>query len=98
MAKIVEQPVRSRGVKCSCCAEFVPPMHPYLQVVNENGSDRRGERYCVDCRDVATENNPDITELDDGERHLRQMEDYAAYRAAGCTEAYYEDRDAGYCH
>jgi hypothetical protein len=29
---------------------------------------------------------------------LRAMEDFAAYRAAGCSSQYFEDRDNGYAH
>jgi hypothetical protein len=76
----------------------------YLQVVKSNGSDVRGEKYCTSCEGYAYENNPDAVgdvdeyagHSDDGESHLRMMEEYGAYRAAGCSDAFWGDRDAGY--
>lgn len=99
MAKIKKQRAKS-WIKCSCCGEQVRTDEKYFQVINDNGKNRRGERYCCGCESYAYENNDDIVDddYDDGERHLRQMEDYAAYHAAGCTSEYWNDRDAGYCN
>ena len=72
-------------------------MNKYLQVVNDNGKDARGERYCPRCEKYARMNN-DIDDFagDDSERHLREREAYAAYQAEGCTSEYWSDRDNGY--
>ena len=83
-------------IKCCCCSEQIRTCDSFLQVL-DNGKPVRGERYCEGCECIAHENNP-VEEEDDGERHLRAMEDYAAYQAAGCTGEYYTDRDAGYAH
>lgn len=95
----IEKRQAKNWLKCCCCGEQVRTCESYFQVVNDNGRDRRGERYCKGCESYAYENNDDIDDDndDDGERHLRQMEDYAAYRAAGCSHEYWNDRDAGYC-
>ena len=62
-----------------------------------------GSKYChkTNCHTkYLFLNHPDaveeMDEQDDGERHLREMETYAAYSAAGAQNAYWEDRDAGY--
>lgn len=94
--KIVEA---KSWVKCTCCKEQVRTCEKYYQVLESNGKQRRGERYCMSCEQYIYENNDDIgndDDNDDGERFLRQMENYAAYRAAGCSDAYWNDRDAGY--
>jgi len=88
-----------RWVKCVCCGGNTVTCEKYWQVYNDNGKQRRGERYCVHCESYAYANNEDIRDGgDDGEAGLRQREDYAAYRAAGCTQEYWTDRDAGYCN
>jgi hypothetical protein len=86
----------TKWVKCAACAEMITTMKKYIQVVGINGKDVRGERYCVGCEKYARLNN-DITDINvqDDERHLREREDYAAYQAAGCTAAYWTDRDSG---
>lgn len=84
-------------VKCAACAEQVTTLNKYIQVVNDNGKDARGERYCCRCEKYARLNNEIVdTVEDDGEAHLRERENYAAYQAAGATHAYWEDRDNGY--
>lgn len=90
----IEKRQAKRWVKCCGCEEQIRTCETFLQVV-DNGKDVRGERYCTDCESLAHENNP-ITSGDDGEEHLRRMEDYGAYQAAGCTAEYWNDRDAGY--
>lgn len=94
------------GFNCVCCRERVRSCEKYIAVVN-NDTDRpvRGERYCQHCEEYAIANNEDELAdpevpadggYDDGESHLRRMEQYGAYRAAGCTDAFWTDRDAGY--
>jgi hypothetical protein len=86
----------TKWVKCAACEEMITTLHKYIQVVGDNGKDVRGERYCPRCERYARLNN-DIKDVkDDDERHLREREDYAAYQAAGCTHAYWTDRDSGY--
>jgi hypothetical protein len=90
-------------VKCCCCQAQIRTCEKFLQVVKDNGKDLRGERYCPNCEDYAHKNNDihentDWRQEDDGEAHLRSMEDYAAYKAAGATDAYWSDRDNGYCN
>ena len=101
---MIEKQSATRWFKCVCCGEQVRSDEKYIQVTLR-GKPVKGERYCLECETYAYDNNPDaameqltVTVWDDGERHLRQMEDYAAYRAAGCTEAYWGDRDNGYCN
>ena len=99
MAKIETRAAKS-WFKCASCQEQIRTDEKYLQVV-QNGKPVRGEKYCIHCEKYARLNNPESEEdsdyYDDGERHLRQMEDYAAYSAAGCTSSYWTDRDNGYC-
>lgn len=85
----------TKWLKCSCCGEQIRTCEKYLQAITPDGNPIRGERYCLDCEAVAHENNPDHDE----ESHLRQMEDFAAYRAAGVSsDVYFADRDAGFCN
>jgi len=85
-----------KWLKCVCCGEQVRTGELYFQV-ELNGKPVRGERYCVGCESYAVENNPEASSYrDDDEQHLRDREAYASYRAAGCTEAYWTDKDAGY--
>jgi len=96
MATIEARQAKS-WVKCAACGEMTTKFNKFLQVVKDNGKDARGERYCVRCEKYARMNN-EISDYpqDDGERHLREREAYAAYQAEGCTSAYWEDRDNGY--
>jgi len=86
---------KANRIKCVSCGETIRKFEKYINL-------GPGERYCTGCEDIALENNPDAgddcQDDDDGERHLRQMEDFGAYQAAGCTGAYWGDRDAGYAH
>ena len=97
MAKLETREAKT-WTRCTCCSEQIRTCEKYLQVT-ENGRNVRGERYCLHCEKYARMNN-DIDDQDDdqddGEEHLREMEDFAAYRAAGCTEAFWTDREAGY--
>jgi hypothetical protein len=87
----------TKWVKCAACAEQVTTFNKYIQVVNDNGKDARGERYCPSCEKYARLNNEICDTVDDdGEQHLRDRENYAAYQAAGCTSEYWSDRDNGY--
>lgn len=82
--------------KCCCCGESVYTGER-IHTVCKDGNPIRGQRYCDHCQDNILLAYPEIAEShDDGESHLRQMEDYAAYRAAGCSSQYWEDRDNGY--
>lgn len=96
----IEKREATRWIKCVCCGEMIHTCEKYLQVVNDSGKDVRGERYCLDCEEYAYENNPELRENardeDDGERHLRMMEHYADYSAAGCREAFWDDLNGGY--
>ena len=98
MAKIEKRSAK-KWFKCDC-GEQVRTDEKFFQVVENDGKDRKGEKYCVGCEKYAHANNDDIGEAnnDDGEQHLRAMEDFAAYKAAGCTDAYWTDRDAGFCN
>lgn len=86
-----------RFQQCASCSAQIRTCEKYLQVFKDNGKQARGERYCVHCEKYARLNN-DITDApqDDGERHLREREAFAAYQAGGCASAYFSDRDAGY--
>ena len=84
--------------KCSCCEEVIRSFEKHT-IVCEDGKPLRGERYCDDCVDkgYAHENNPELdAEAESEESGLRSREEYAAYQAAGCPSAYWEDQDAGY--
>ena len=93
----IETRETTHGFKCVCCGEYIKTCEKYLQVMNGN-KPVRGEKYCVDCEEPARQNNDVDTDdrEDDGERFLRQMENWADYSAAGCPDAYWTDRDAGY--
>lgn len=91
------------GFNCVCCRERVRSCEKYIAVVsNETNRPVRGERYCSHCEEYAIINNEDELAdptpegYDDGESHLRRMEAYADYRAAGCTSAYFDDLNGGY--
>ena len=95
MLEIRTQRAKSFG-KCRSCGEQWRTDEKILVVVNlDTDKPVRGEKYCVRCKDMAELNN-DTGCDDDGESHLRSMEDFAAYRAAGCVNAYWDDRNAGY--
>jgi MinD superfamily P-loop ATPase len=84
-------------IKCASCSEQIRTDEKYIQVFN-NDKQVRGERYCKGCEKYARMNNTIEDESeDDGESHLRDMETYAAYQAAGCASEYFDDRNAGYC-
>ncbi len=88
----------AKSFKCCCCGEIIRKCETYAQVINGD-QPVRGERYCVDCEPYAYQNNEidaRAAAYDDGEHHLRQMENYAAYQAAGCSAAYWDDQAAGY--
>jgi hypothetical protein len=87
----------TKWFKCVCCSEQIRTDELYIAVVN-SGKIIKGERYCLECETYAIENNDIIDNEDDGERGLRQREDYAAYQAAGCTNEYWNDRDNGYAY
>lgn len=84
--------------KCPICSEQIRTLEP-CWVVDRNG--KVSQAYCDthSLEDVLIE-HPDAVEPDedDGESHLRSMEDFAAYKYAGNTEAYWSDRDAGYAN
>ena len=97
-------------VRCVSCGCNTRKCERYLQVytTNKNGEwkKEKGERYCVHCEKYARLNN-DVTEdeifrnnpppdIRDDEARLRLREEYAAYRASGCTDKFWSDRDAGY--
>ena len=90
---MISKTTATKWLKCVCCGEQVRTGETYIQV-----SSPKRERYCLGCEAYAAENNPDQVETyhDDDERGLREREAYAAYRAEGCTESYWTDKDAGY--
>lgn len=81
--------------RCDFCDEQIRTDEKCWQL-QKNGKAVRGETYCVSCKQYGLENNEDNLHShsmeDDGESHLRRMEDYAAYQANGCTSAYWEDQ------
>jgi len=86
---------------CECCSETV--MRDERCVLVTLPSKKRALVYCLSCEDVARKDNPEAIEPsgthyddNDGEAGLRMAEDFAAYQSAGCTSAYWTDRDAGY--
>jgi len=99
---------KSKKTRCVCCDASIFTCEKYWQVVNATtGKAVAGEKYCKRCSDLAYANWKEEIEAyiyrdepqhDNGEQHLRQAEDYASYRAAGCTDAYWTDRDAGYAN
>jgi hypothetical protein len=95
----LEKRFAKKWLKCQCCEEQIRSLESYFQVVEESGSDRKGERYCKGCLSYAIANNEDITSDEgDGDDGIRSRETYAAYQAAGCTNEYWGDRDAGYAN
>lgn len=97
-------------VRCVSCGSNTRKCERYLQVfhTNKNGEWKKGERYCIHCEKYARlnnelaeseiyRNNPPLSQ-DCGcdESGLRMREEYAAYKAAGCTDKFWSDRDAGY--
>jgi len=72
----------------------------------------RGFAYCESCEEMALENAKSFKEWDgetynsltqmedevenDGESHLRLMEEYGAYQAQGCTQEFFPDLEEGF--
>jgi len=103
MVTIETRESKTKRTKCSCCESLIFTCEKYFQVVNYNtGKPVSGGKYCKGCKEEMNETWDDkIIEEDDdddGEAGLRQREDYAAYRVAGCTHEYWSDRDEGYAH
>ena len=90
----------TRWVKCSCCSEQIRTCEQVAQVVNlSTGKVARGGSFCTDCaeRGYPGENFDLVSSPGpDGEEGLRDREAYAAYQAAGCSDQFFADRDAGY--
>ena len=55
MANLVRR--ESTGLNCACCGERVRKCETFVQVVDHNGDNVRGERYCLSCEDIAHDNN-----------------------------------------
>jgi hypothetical protein len=87
----------SKKTKCCCCEALIFTGEKYTQVVNvTTGKAVRGERYCKHCEEYAVANWETELVIDEGpdeDKHLRKMERWAAYSAAGCTHAFWEDED-----
>lgn len=89
----------AKPCKCGICSEQLRTLESAILIMRDG---KQVKAYC-DHHLIADilEMHPDLdlaqSEADE-EQHLRSMEDYAAYQYAGCTEAYYGDRDAGFCH
>ena len=85
----------AKWLKCEGCGERIRPDEKHYDF---RPNTKTAGKYCLGCLELGQENYaPEIDDDDDGERSLRQREAYAAYQAAGCTGAYWQDRDAGYC-
>lgn len=97
MAQVTIQIKESKSVntKCDCCGEKIRTCAKYQYV-------RGYGKHCLsdDCScallDSLALNGDYVAEESDGEEGLRMREQYGAYRAAGCADAYWTDRDAGY--
>lgn len=85
----IKRQYAKRWCKCSSCGEQIRPEEPILK-----GDDRKV--YCTGCERLALLNNPDDEPEYDCEAGLRMREEYAAYHAAGCTHAFWDDLSAGY--
>lgn len=80
--------IAKRWVKCSCCSEQIRTGERFITIYGMK------DRFCESCED-----NARLTEsLNNEDEHIRQAEDFAAYRVAGCSAAYWEDRDSGYAY
>ena len=86
--------------KCGICGETLRTLESAILIMSGG---KQSKAYCDHHRmDDILEIHPDV-DLDqsqaDEESRLRQMEDFAAYRAAGVPlDVYYADRDAGFCN
>ena len=96
MAVIKKMFSKSNRTKCSSCGEVIPTGTDYSKV--------GGSKYCHfdDCHTKYLQlNHPEAVQEQqeedvDEERGLRRREQFAAYNAAGCSQAYYSDRDNGF--
>jgi len=96
--KYVSKGPAQKFSKCCCCAESIR-IGERVHIVESNGKPIRGQKYCEACSKYIPEVHPELLENHDNEEcHLRQMEDFAAYRAAGCVDSYWQDRDNGYAN
>ena len=89
----------SKFCKCGICGESLRTLESAILVMD---GEKQLKAYCdhhrmADILDIHPDIDLEQSEADE-ESHLRQMEDYAAYQASGCTSAYWSDRDAGYCN
>tara|TARA_R110000824_G_scaffold173688_1_gene351812 strand:+ start:1548 stop:1844 length:297 start_codon:yes stop_codon:yes gene_type:complete len=97
--KTIQDTHTEKPCKCSICSEQLLRYESAIVVLSDGN---QVKAYCDHHRLVdILANHPDIDlsqSEQDEERHLRQMEDYGAYRASGSTANYWTDRDAGYCN
>lgn len=84
--------IATRRLSCRACGEYVFPGEKFTELTDG----KRVEKYCRFCHPEDANCEPEG--VDEAERALRQAEDYAAYRAAGCADQYWSDRDAGYAY
>ena len=92
----IETTVATEWHKCSCCSEQIRTGERVIRLMNGKRP-VKGETYCEDCQCYAYENNIDAIDADEAERNAeREREEWAAYLAAGATQEYFNDREAGY--
>ena len=86
--------------KCGICGETLRTLESAILVMSDG---KQVKAYCDHHRmDDILEIHQDI-DLNQSQKyeesHLRQMEDFAAYKYAGASvETYFSDRDAGFCN
>jgi hypothetical protein len=95
-----------RFTKCGCCNGQIRHSEPRWQLQNEKK--RSQGTFCGPCikqgyaAKQAELNDQELVdefyEPCEDESHLRSMEDYAAYRYAGCESEYWNDRNSGYAN
>lgn len=92
------QTVQAKGFcRCVGCGDSIRKFERLIVVLDDNGKQVRGEKYCEYCEGLARENNPGIGE-NEAERNAElERETFGAYLANGCPSRYFDDKQAGYC-
>ena len=86
---------KSNRTKCSCCGEVIPTCSKYSKI--------EGDNYChiTNCHTYYMPQNHliEVEVIVDREQEAEiARETFAAYVSSGLSaEAYFRDRDAGYC-
>lgn len=94
----IEKKSATSGGNCASCSERWRKFEQCIMVVNvRTGKGVRGERYCVHCESAARNNNVigSDDEVDAIQAAEMKREAWAGYQAAGCTEHFWTDQDAG---